>query len=391
MGVLPTRILPVNIVIVGAGVVGCAVAYELASRGAAVRVIDERGIGLGATRASAGMLAPYTEGHIPALRELGVHSLRLYDDFISRLRADSGQEVEYERSGSLHVAVDSRETTLLCGTAAELRDEGVAHTVLDPGQALAMEPQIRADVAGALHIHDHGYVSPAALTRALAAAAGRYGAVSSTARVLSVSGGDVARVVTATETIEADAVIVAAGSWSGFLTGDRDRHAVPGFPSTRDSSPGQLSAGVVKPIRGQLLQLRLKARPASRVVWGSGCYLVPRSDGTVLAGATVEDVGFDERATAAGVRHLLVESAQLMPVLQEAAFEEVRVGLRPMTADELPVIGPSSTMRHVFYAAGHYRNGVLLAPLTAALMADLLLDGRDSAALTLVRPDRLGL
>jgi glycine oxidase len=381
----------VNIVIVGAGVVGCAVAYELASRGAAVRVIDERGIGLGATRASAGMLAPYTEGHIPTLRTLGVHSLRLYDRFITRVRTDSGHTVEYERSGSLHVAVDDQETTLLCATAAELRDEGVAHTVLDPGHARAMEPHIRADLAGALHIHDHGYVSPAALTRALAEAAVRHGAVLSTARVLSLSGGDVPQVVTATETIEADAVIVAAGSWSGFLTGDQDRHAAPGLSPARGRPPGQPPAGVVKPIRGQLLQLRLNARPASRVVWGSGCYLVPWSDGTVLVGATVEDVGFDERATAAGVRHLLAESARLMPVLQEAAFEEVRVGLRPMTDDELPVIGPSSTMRHVFYAAGHYRNGVLLAPLTAALMADLLLDGRDSAELALVRPDRLGL
>jgi len=263
--------------------------------------------------------------------------------------------------------------------------------VLDPGHARAMEPHIRADVAAALHIHDHGYVSPAALTRALAEAAVRHGAVLSTARVLSLSGGDIPQVVTATETIEADAVIVAAGSWSGFLTGDQDRHAAPGLSPARGGPPGQPPAGVVKPIRGQLLQLRLNARPASRVVWGSGCYLVPWSDGTVLAGATVEDVGFDERATAAGVRHLLAESARLMPVLQEAAFEEVRVGLRPMTADELPVIGPSSTMRHVFYAAGHYRNGVLLAPLTAALMADLLLDGRDSAELALVRPDRLGL
>jgi thiazole synthase len=111
----------------------------------------------------------------------------------------------------------------------------------------------------------------------------------------------------------------------------------------------------------------------------------------VLAGATVEDVGFDEHATASGVQHLLAESTALLPVLARAAFEEVRVGLRPMTADELPVIGPSSTQPHVFLASGHYRNGVLLAPLTAALIADLVLDGGEASELALVRPGRLGL
>jgi glycine/D-amino acid oxidase-like deaminating enzyme len=139
------------------------------------------------------------------------------------------------------------------------------------------------------------------------------------------------------------------------------------------------------------VQVRLAEPAASRVVWGSRCYIVPWRDGTVLAGATVEDVGFDESSTAAAVRYLLDESARLIPALRGAAFEEVRVGLRPLTADELPAIGRSSTMPQVFYATGHYRNGVLLAPLTAGLIADLLLEGRERAELALVRPARLGL
>ena len=147
----------------------------------------------------------------------------------------------------------------------------------------------------------------------------------------------------------------------------------------------------MKPIRGQLLRLRLPQRPATHVIWGNDCYLVCRRDGSVLAGATVEDVGFDERATSAGVQDLLRGAVALMPSLRDAAFEEVRVGLRPMTRDELPAIGASSTMPHVFYATGHYRNGVLLAPLTARLVADLVLEGGTDGDLTSVSPERLRL
>jgi glycine/D-amino acid oxidase-like deaminating enzyme len=168
-------------------------------------------------------------------------------------------------------------------------------------------------------------------------------------------------------------VIVAAGSWSTSLDAVR---AVP---------------EAVKPIRGQLLQLRLPDRCAERVVWGSDCYLVARRDGSVLAGATVEDVGFDERATSSGVQQLLHGALALMPALGGAAFEEVRVGLRPKTRDELPAVGASSTMPHVFYATGHYRNGVLLAPLTARLVADLVLEGKADHDLGPLQPGRLGL
>ena len=147
----------------------------------------------------------------------------------------------------------------------------------------------------------------------------------------------------------------------------------------------------MKPIRGQLLQVHVEPRVAGRVIWGRQCYAVPWRDGSVLVGATVEDVGFDERSTAAAVSELLAEAFRILPGLRGASFEEVRVGLRPMTKDELPAVGRSSTMRGVFYAVGHYRNGVLLAPLTAALVGDLVLEGREGVELSLTRPARLGL
>lgn len=380
-----------NIVIVGAGIVGCAVAYELASRGAHVRVVDERGVGRGATRASAGMLAPYIEGHFEALRTLGARSLALYDEFVSRAAADAGAAVEYERSGSLHVAVDDSDQAVLAQTAADLRSAGIAHELLDPGETRALEPGVRPGICGSLHIPAHGYVAPAELTRALAGAAARRGAAFETVRATVVEPGPPPRVRTDTSSIAADAVIVAAGSWSGFLAAAhaRDKRR-PGTDAS--AAPDASSAlATVRPIRGQLMRLRMPARPASRLVWGNDCYLVPWRDGTVLAGATVEDVGFDERATVAAVRRLLDASTALLPALGTAAFEEVRVGLRPLTPDELPVVGPSSTCPGLFYATGHYRNGVLLAPLTAMLIADLLIEGRENPELALVEPKRVGL
>jgi glycine oxidase len=363
----------VNVTIAGAGVIGCAIAHELAARGARVRVLDGRGPGGGATRASAGILAPYIEGHDPAILALGVRSLDLYDEFVRRVVSDSSQEVEYERNGTLEVAITLDEAMALRRRARALAGSRIEHALLDAGDVRRLEPEITPAAVAGLHVRAHGYVAAGGLTRALTSAAMRLGAAFDIGTVASVEGGSVARVRTANAVIESDAVIVAAGSWSSGLGG------VDVVPEA------------VKPIRGQLLQLRLPRRAAERVIWGSNCYLVARQDGTVLAGATVEDVGFDERATSSGVQELLEGALSLMPVLRGAAFEEVRVGLRPRTRDELPAVGASSTMRHVFYATGHYRNGVLLAPLTARVVADLVLDGKADESLARLDPRRLGL
>jgi glycine oxidase len=388
----------VKIIVVGAGVVGCAVAHELASRGARVRVIDSRGTGRGATRASAGMLAPHIEGHIAPLHALGVRSLGMYDGFVARVNADSGHAVEYERTGTLQLAASADEAAQLCAAARLLANAGTPYRLLDAAETRRMEPRIAAGVTRGLHVPDHGYVAAGPLTRALAAAAVACGADLMTIRATAIEGGDAPRVVAADATLSADAVVIAAGSWSGGAADASGiRYQEPGppgpqsWPSPEAWGPRPGASSAVKPIRGQLLQLRLPSRAASCVIWGSGCYMVPWRDGSVLVGATVEDVGFDETATVSGVRHLLEASAALLPALSGAVFDEVRVGLRPMTRDELPAIGRSSTMRNVFYATGHYRNGVLLAPLTARLIADLVLDGREDAQLALVRPDRLGL
>jgi glycine oxidase len=361
----------VRITIVGGGIIGCAVGHELASRGASVRIIDMRGTGRGATQASAGILAPYIEGHIDALLRLGVNSLALYDGFIARVSEDAQQAIEYERCGTLHIAGNEAAAMELAIAARRFAHAGVAHELMPGDDARRLEAALSPRIMSALLLPMHGYVRAVELTSALAAAAQRRGAEFITAKVEEMCTGTTGVAVTTTAgRIESDAVILAAGSWSGRVP--------PVAPP-------------VRPVRGQLLHLHFNERPLSHVVWGTECYLVPWRNGALLVGATVEDVGFDETATADGVTRLLGASAQLLTTVPQARFEAVRVGLRPGTPDELPLIGPSSTMRGVYYATGHYRNGVLLSPLTAKLVADLVLGGTRDPDLDLVRPDRFGL
>lgn len=362
-----------EVLVVGAGVVGCAIAYELAARGATVRVLDGRGPGQGATRASAGMLAPYIEGHSEALLRLGICSFDQYDAFVARVAADARREIEYRRTGTLQVAYTDHEASQLAARQRALAGAGVAAALLGADEVRRDEPALAADVRAALVVPQHGYVRVGAFVEALVEAAASRGVRFRETRVERIGRvGDRAAVDTADGTTTADAVVLAAGSWSGGIPMD-----VPAPP--------------VRPIRGQLVQVRLPQPSLSHVVWGPDCYLVPWQDGRVLIGATVEDVGFDERVTDDAVQGLLASGERLVPALGGAVFEDARAGLRPATADELPIIGASTTMRGVFYATGHYRNGVLLAPLTASLVADLVISGHERPELSLVRPDRFGL
>jgi glycine oxidase len=369
----------VKVIVVGAGIAGCAVAYELARRGAQVHIVDARQPGRGATFASAGILAPAVEGHNPDLLHLTSCSLAAYDDFIRRVRLDSNVDIDYGRSGTLQVAFTSEQAAVLSDSAARCAASGIGHAMLDAAGARALEPQVSSEVISALHIPTQGYVSVEQLVSALVQAVVSRGAIVTNSRVdrIEQTPQGVAA-ITSRERIDADAVVVASGSWP--------------VPTGRARSERRESKGpAVKPIRGQLLHLQVDEPIASRVLWGPDCYIVPWRNRTTLVGATVEDVGFDESATVEGVRSLLTAAVAVAPALDRARFLEVRVGLRPKTNDELPAIGRSSTMHHVFYATGLYRNGVLLAPLTATMVADLVVEGREHADLVRVRPDRLGL
>jgi glycine oxidase len=355
------------VVIVGAGIIGCAIARELSSRGVACTVVDPRPVAGGATRASAGMLAPYVEAHERGpLLDLAIRSLSLYDAWIEAVRSESGIDVEYRRIGTLEVALDPDHAADLKRSAA--RYPGVEMTWMDSADAQRLNPALRT-IAGALLTPAHGYVAAPELANALARAAEHRGATFARARAQRIArDGSGFRVTTADGDLEANAIVMAAGAWTNDIAGIR-------------TPP-------LRPVRGQLLQLGWTGDPLSTIVWGPECYIVPRVDGTILVGATVEDVGFDERATAAGIRDLLDAACELLPAGWGATFIEARSGLRPATPDELPVLGADPAEPGIIHASGHYRNGVLLAPITARLIADLVVDGERDPILKDFRPDR---
>jgi glycine oxidase len=284
--------------------------------------------------------------------------------------------VPYRRTGTLTVAFQDEAMRKLRATAVLIAKHGIRADVVDGRTARREEPNLADDAVGALLVPGHqGFVAAAELTRALAIAARRHGAQV-------VEGGHVRRIAkadgdliveTGRGTLTGNAVVLAAGSWSGQI----------------DIS-GVAKRAPVRPVRGQLLHIGWNGPALRRVTWGDRCYLVPWDDGTLLVGATVEEAGFDERATVAGVRDLLDAACELVPHAWTASFLGARVGLRPATLDDLPIIGSSSALPNLMYATGHYRNGVLLAPLTAQLVADAMLENRRDPALTKLSPQRFG-
>lgn len=347
------------IAVIGAGVVGCAIAHELAARGARVTVFERRGVARGASWASAGVLAPWIEAHDEGpLRDLCARSLALWDDFAARVRHDGGAAFEYARPGTLEAAFTSAQAASLERAAAALGAAGVGAAWLDGAQARALEPALGPRVLGALRIDGHGFAEMPALVDALAAAARMRGAAfhapADVTKIEPAPGGQVRLHLSTGVPVAFDHVVIAGGSWANRL---------------------KAGGAPVKPIKGQLLRLRFETPPATRVLWSEGCYMVPWRDGTLLVGATMEDVGFDERPTPAGIAALMAAAAELMPATAGATFVDARAGLRPAIAGGgVPHIGPSPSLANVTIAAGHFRNGVLLAPLTAQLVSDQVLE-----------------
>lgn len=352
-----------EVAVVGAGVIGLAVAWRVAEAGLSVVVLDRETTGAGASGVAAGMLAPVTEASFgqERLLRLNLESAGLWPSFDEELRARSGLSTGYERRGALVVAVDLDDAEELRRLHRFQRSLGLEVEWLTRGECRELEPGLSPGIAGGIRAPQDHQAEPRALVRALARAVeGSGGEVSIGSEVVSVEegGGRVTAVTTRSRRIRVRHAVVAAGCWSG-------RIAVPG----PDPAPP------VRPVKGQILRLRGWDAPvASRALHTPRCYIVPRTSGEVVVGATVEERGFDSAVTAGGVHRLLEAAWEVLPDVGELELVEASARLRPATPDNLPVVG-SGAVDGLLWATGHYRNGLLLAPLTADAVTAAIRDG----------------
>jgi glycine oxidase len=351
-----------DLAIVGGGVIGLSVAWRAREKGLSVTLLERGEIGRGTSYVAAGMLAPVAEVEFGqdgrAALELGQRAAELWPEFAVALEQASGVDVGLRRTGTLVLARDEDEARELERQIAFRESLGLSTNRMRASEARAREPGLAPTVRLALEAPDDHSVDPrlvlAALRRACEAVGVRLRERAAVARVELDGGTRVTGVVLDDgERVGARHLVIAAGAWSGSLEG------LP--PAARVE---------VRPVKGQLLRLRDPAGPGllERVVRFAGGYLVPRADGRYVLGATVEERGFEQEATAGGVYELLRNAHELVPGVSELRIEELCVGLRPGTRDNLPVIGPGA-LAGLTWATGHYRNGILLAPLTAELVA----------------------
>jgi glycine oxidase len=367
-------------VVIGAGLIGLACAWRMQQRGVSVLVVDrEPEAGAGTSHVAAGMIAPVTEADFGEERLLRVNlrGRERWPAFAAELEERSGLPTGYRESGALVVAADRDDAEALRRLYEFQRSLGVEVEWLAPSAGRRLEPGLSPRIAGAIHAHGDAQADPRATMRALASLVDEV-ALGVGVRSVEHAGGRVTGVQTSEGVIGCDSVVVAAGAWSPALA--PDGHGPP-----------------VRPVKGQILELRVRAgmeAPLSRIVRTPRCYLVARGDGQVVLGATVEEQGFDTAVTADGVFRLLEAAWEVVPEVGELELVEARAGLRPGTPDNGAVVGRDSGLEGLVWATGHWRNGVLLAPLTgdwvAALVAADDEPDQDLAALSPGRFERVG-
>ena len=370
-----------ELAVVGGGIIGLAVAWRARARGMQVTVLERDTAGAATSHVAAGMLAPVAEVEFGEagrrLLELGLRSAQLWPSFAGELEGASGIEVGLMRTGTLLLARDADEARELERQLAFRGSLGLRVERLLPSQAREREPALAPTVRLALEAPDDHSVDPRLVLAALRAACLASGVKlrehAALARI-ELEGGRVKQLVLAGgERLAAANVVLAAGPWSERLEGLPPGARVP-----------------VRPVKGQILRLRDPDGPGllRRAVRFEGGYVVPRADGRYVLGGTVEERGFQALPTAGAVYEMLRDASEVVPGVSELEIEELSVGFRPGTPDNAPAIGPSS-VQGLTWATGHYRNGILLAPLTAEMVVELLAGGEpDSELLTACSPGR---
>ena len=346
-------------IVMGGGIIGCSVAWRLAAEGVVTTVLERGRVGQEASWAAAGMIAPQAEAEGPGpFFDFCMKARDTFDGIVDRLVREGGVDPEYDRAGILYVALDADERVQLERRASWQRSVGAPLEELSGAEARRVEPMLSPEAVYAIHMPTNRRTDNRKLTQAYAAAARKAGAEF-------VEGARVEALATRGEravgvlmddgsTLEADVVVNAAGAWAGEIRG--------------------LEADRVKlhPVRGQIVCFEVAPETIGPALFSLRGYVVPRRDGRLLAGSTMEEAGYDKSVTLAGLDNIARGAAAIVPTLGAATFREAWAGLRPATRDLLPVLGFSPSVSNVLWAAGHFRSGILLSAITGEIIADLV-------------------
>lgn len=360
-----------DVIIIGGGIIGCAIAYNLTKRGVKPLLIDKApAVGTEASWAGAGILTSHASTHEP-YPTLCRASLALYPTLAEELRAETQIDIEFIQSGTLSVFFNEAEAAGLIGLADRRVKRGFSAEVLTAEQAWQLEPALAKSMAGAVLFPEDAQVRNPKMVTALAKGAAKLGAkfqlgnpvtnfIREDKRVIGI--------VVNGETLYADTFVIAAGCWAGTLTAQLD-------------IPIQIG-----PAKGQIVLVEAMPPPFQHIVDGLGIYIVPRADGKILLGATVEYVGYDKTATVDGTKQMIDAGIAIAPQLAHSTFVQTWAGLRPY-AKKGPLLGYLPGYDNVVLASGHFKNGILLAPITGQLVAELLTTGQPSLSLEPFQPE----
>jgi glycine oxidase len=364
-----------DVVIVGGGVMGCACAWELARAGARVLVLERSVPGAEASSAAAGILGAQIEAHGPGpTARLALLSRARYARWVNALVSATGIDVGYRECGLLKLGFGARAVKDLQHGVEWQRRARLPVETIDARRALALEPALNARVTGGVRFVRDARVEPPLLLRALHIAAQRTGAAFQSGayvrRVIVERGRASGIALDDGSAVKSKNVVIAAGSWTTLIGGLN------------------LASDAVRPVRGQIVELVSDTPPLRHVVFGPRCYLVPRDDGRTLVGSTLEFVGYRREVTAGAVRDLLDAAIELVPSLAHAQMRSAWSNFRPYTGRDQPLLGPAG-IAGVTLATGHFRNGILLAPITAEIVAAIISGHRPPLPLSPFSPKRL--
>jgi glycine oxidase len=374
-----------EVLIIGGGVIGLSIARELRKRDAGKITILERGaVGREASHAAAGMLAPQAETDEESdFFHLCDESNKLYPQFAEELLAETGISIELDRNGTLYLALTDDDVKQIRHRFAWQTKAGLNVEHLNANEARKLEPFVSPDVREALFFPNDWQVE----NRKLLVALQKFAELN---RIEIVENAEVKNLLfenykivgaeTESQNFFAPKIVLTAGAWTSLLS------SWTVLIKSDDMRVAHLPA--VRPIRGQMLSFRTAKRLFSKVIYTPRGYIVPRADGRILSGATVEDVGFDKSMTESGIEFLRRNALEISPSLGNLEIYEKWAGLRPRAADGLPVLGTSSSFENLFLATAHYRNGILLAPLTAKILADAIVGNGESKYLKIFSPRR---